>query len=184
MTPYGGRDPSQHWFRQWLGAWRHQAISWTNVDLSSVRSGDIHLTANSQAITQLSITDIIWKIKYLKFHSNFPGANDLTNMDFKHRIFFTVQVHAPTWLVVTPDINDLTHWGRVTHICVSILTITGSDNGLSPERHQANVCTNAGILLIGTLETNFSEILHFNSRKCIWKHCLRNGGHFVSASMC
>ena len=27
---------------------------------------------------------------------------------------------------------SLTHWGRVTHICVSKLTIIGSDNGLSP----------------------------------------------------
>ena len=32
---------------------------------------------------------------------------------------------------------DLTHWGRVTHICVSDLTIIGSDNGLSPGRRQA-----------------------------------------------
>ena len=39
------------------------------------------------------------------------------------------------------------------------LTIIGSDNGLSPERHQANIWTNAGILLIGTLGTNFCEIL-------------------------
>ena len=53
----------------------------------------------------------------------------------------------------------LTHWGRVTHICVSKLTIIGSDNGLSPERRQANIWTNAVILLIGTLGTNFSEIL-------------------------
>ena len=28
----------------------------------------------------------------------------------------------------------LTHWGRATHICVSKLTIIGSDNGLSPGR--------------------------------------------------
>ena len=53
----------------------------------------------------------------------------------------------------------LTHWGRVTHICVSKLTIIGPDNGLSPERRQANIWTNAGILLIGTLGTNFSETL-------------------------
>ena len=53
----------------------------------------------------------------------------------------------------------LTHWGRVTHICVSKLTIIGSDNGLSPERRQAIIWTNAGILLIGPLGTNFSEIL-------------------------
>ena len=52
----------------------------------------------------------------------------------------------------------LTHWGRVTHICVSKLTIIGSDNGLSPGRHQVIIWTNAGILLIGPLRTNFSEI--------------------------
>ena len=51
----------------------------------------------------------------------------------------------------------LTHWGRVTHICVSRLTITGSDNGLSPGRRQAIIWTNAGILLIGPLGTNISE---------------------------
>ena len=53
----------------------------------------------------------------------------------------------------------LTHWGRVKHICVGKLTIIGSDNGLSPERHQAIIWTNAAILLIGPLGTNFSEIL-------------------------
>ena len=47
----------------------------------------------------------------------------------------------------------------MTHICVSKLTIIGSDNGLSPGRPQAIIRTNAGILLIGTLGTNFSEIL-------------------------
>ena len=50
----------------------------------------------------------------------------------------------------------LTHWGRVTQICVSKLFIIGSDNGLSPGRRQAIIWTNAGILLIGTLGTNFS----------------------------
>ena len=53
----------------------------------------------------------------------------------------------------------LTHWGRVTHICVSKLTIIGSDNGLLPDRPQAIIWTNAGLLLIGPLRTNFSEIL-------------------------
>ena len=63
----------------------------------------------------------------------------------------------------------LTHWGRVTHICVSKLTIIGSDNGLSPGRRQAIIWTNAGILLIQTLGTKFSEILReiytFSSKK-------------------
>ena len=52
----------------------------------------------------------------------------------------------------------LNHWGRTTHICVGNLTIIGSDNGLLPDQHQAIIWTNAGILLIGTFETNFSEI--------------------------
>ena len=49
------------------------------------------------------------------------------------------------------------------------LTITGSDNGLSPGRRQAIFWTNAGILLIGPLGTNFSEnsieILSFSFTK-------------------
>ena len=55
-------------------------------------------------------------------------------------------------------ILNLTHWGRATHICVSKLTVIGSDNGLSPGRRHAIICTNAGILLIGPLGTNFNEI--------------------------
>ena len=82
----------------------------------------------------------------------------------------------------------LTHWGRVTHICVSKLPSIGSDNGLSPGRRQAIIWTNAGILLIGALGTNVSEILvkivHFHWRKCFWKCRLEKGGHLVSASMC
>ena len=53
----------------------------------------------------------------------------------------------------------VTHWGRVTHICVSKLSIIGLVNGLSPGRRQAIFWTNDGILLIRTLGTNFSEIL-------------------------
>ena len=54
----------------------------------------------------------------------------------------------------------LTHWGRVTHICVGRVTIIGWNNGLSPGRRQAIIWTNAGILLIESLGTNFSEILN------------------------
>ena len=52
----------------------------------------------------------------------------------------------------------LTHWGPVTHIYVSNLTIIGSDNGLSPGRRQAIIWTNAEILLMRILGTHFSEI--------------------------
>ena len=63
------------------------------------------------------------------------------------------------WFRQPKVFQHLTHWGRVTHICVNKLTIIGSDNGLSPDRRQAIIWTNAGILLIGPLGTNFSEIL-------------------------
>ena len=57
------------------------------------------------------------------------------------------------------DLSFLTHCGWVTHICVSELTIFGSDNGLSPSRRLAIIWSNGGILLIRNLGTNFSEIL-------------------------
>ena len=51
----------------------------------------------------------------------------------------------------------LTHWGWEMHICVSKLAIIDSDNGLSPGQRQVIIWTNAGILLIGPLGTNFNE---------------------------
>ena len=39
------------------------------------------------------------------------------------------------------------------------LTIIDSDNGLSPGRRQAIIWTNAGILFISPLGTNFNEML-------------------------
>ena len=56
-------------------------------------------------------------------------------------------------------LRKLTHWGRVTHICVNKLTIIGSDDGLSSGRCHAIIWTSAGLLLSGPLGTNFSEIL-------------------------
>ena len=56
------------------------------------------------------------------------------------------------------DCSDLTHWGWVTHICISKLTIIVSGGGLSPGRRQTIIWTNAGLLPTGSLGTNFSEI--------------------------
>ena len=62
-------------------------------------------------------------------------------------------------IFIVPFFLGLTHRARVTHICVSKLTIIGSDSGLSPGRRQAIIWTNAWILLIRTVGTNYSEIL-------------------------
>ena len=78
------------------------------------------------------------------------------------------------------DRTRLTHRGRETHICVSELTIIGSDNGLSPGRRQAIIWNNAGLLLIEPLGTNFGEIsieiqtfsfkkIHLNMSSAKWR---------------
>ena len=67
------------------------------------------------------------------------------------------------WIVVFvfsfTKYNELTHWGRVTQVCISKLATIGSDDHLSPGGCQAITWTNAGTLLIAPLGTNFSEIL-------------------------
>ena len=89
------------------------------------------------------------------------------------------------WWVPSPV---LTHWGRVTHVCVNKLPILGSDNGLSPGRRQAIIWTKDGILLIWPSETNFSEILieidTFSFKKMHLKMSSGKWRPFVSASMC
>ena len=72
---------------------------------------------------------------------------------------FPVHTYPPVFLLTTVPVDLLTHWRRVTHICVSKLTIIASDSGLSPGRRQAIIWTSAGILLIGSLGTKFSETL-------------------------
>ena len=86
----------------------------------------------------------------------------LTLHNFLEKILKLIKVlsYDEVWSECVDDQGvHLTHWGRVTQICVSKFTIIGSDKGLSPGRHQAIIWTNAGILLIGHLGTHFSEIL-------------------------
>ena len=92
----------------------------------------------------------------LEIYRDLLWANEMAKMICKckgSKIFWYLK----HWKI---DVTSrLTHWGRVTHICVGKLTIIVSDNGLSPARRQAIIKTNAGILLIWPWWTNFSEIL-------------------------
>ena len=152
-------------------------------------------------IVKLSIQNTYCHFQELKNDSTIePGRS----CDFFSReIFFYSEPHLVILLVLLAILDlsvgiwswlktylfcwYLTHWGRVTHICVSELTIIGSDNGLLSDRHQAIIWTNAGILSLGPLRTNFNEILietlTFSSKKMRLK-VSRKSGHFVSASMC
>ena len=66
-----------YWLDNGLSSLRCQAITWTNVDLISVRSTDIHLWAMSQEIPHSTITKISLKMTNLALYSNLPEANEL-----------------------------------------------------------------------------------------------------------
>ena len=72
------------------------------------------------------------------------------------------------------DYIQLTHWGRLTHICVSKLTIIGSDNGLLPGRRQAIIWTNAGIFVNWTLRNKLQWNFNRNSSIFIQENRFEN----------
>ena len=129
---------------------RHQAIIWNNNALLPIRPlgtdfSQRHFEHNSSTIRAHSRR---WKIPCTKRQPFLSAAICYLN-------------HTGTFVRTSgkPITITLTYWGRVTHICVDKTTIIGSDNGLSPGRRQAIIWTSAGILLIGPLGTNVSEIL-------------------------
>ena len=71
-----------------------------------------------------------------------------------------------TWKMYMPRLPDLTHWGRVTHICVGNLIIIGSDNGLSPDRRQATLSES---VLEYTLQWHFNRNSYIFIKKMHFK---------------
>ena len=83
-------------------------------------------------------------------------------------IFNGVALHSVglRYIFVTLDSFEYTSFNSMrpsdAYICVSKLSLIGSDNGLWPGRCQVNIWTNAGILLIGTLGTKIQWNLNRN----------------------
>ena len=75
----------------------------------------------------------------------------------------TQRANSRSWWIGRPSNGSHLGTGRPlihsTDICINEMIIIVSDNGLSPGWHQAIIWTNAGILVIGPLGINFSEIL-------------------------
>ena len=84
---------------------------------------------------------------------NGPTSNRNCSLVFLYKFFYRRSHNMGIWY------HMLTHWGRVTHICIGKLVIIGSNNGLSPDRRQAIIWTNAGLMSIGPMRTYFSENL-------------------------
>ena len=166
-------------------AWWHQAITWTNVDLSSVRSSDIHLRASSQEIPQPSITKINWKIKYLKCHSNFSGVNELRILNVKAQQYqpFTLWSElsrrpSSTWFIINGiyfvvifswlfSVNSsppMCQWSRSSLVQVMACPLLGAKPLPGP------VLVYCQLDCWEEVSVKFeSEFYHFHSRKCIWR---------------
>ena len=108
------------------------------------------------AATPYTVSWTTW-LPFCRRHLQMHFLNEKFYMLVQTSLKFVPKADGP--LDNKSPLTQLTHWGRVTHIRVGKLTSIGSDNGLSPGRSQAIIWTNAGILLIGPLGTNFSEIL-------------------------
>ena len=111
----------------------------------------------------------LYKISYLWYHRKGFGLIWFQFFKFVSAAgtwsAYNISKHVPLYFMVLTMWaqtviywKSLTHWGRVTHICVSNLTIITSDNGLSPGRRQAIIWTNGAIMLIWPLGTNFNKI--------------------------
>ena len=86
------------------GAWRHQAITRTNADWSSVKSSDIHIRAISQEMPQPSITKIHLKI-ISKILFQFPRGQ------------WVKKIKSPIQINKTQQLND----NQLTHSSKAIL---------------------------------------------------------------
>ena len=77
------------------------------------------------------------------------------------------------------DLKELTHWGQVTHMCISNMSSIGSDNGLSPGRRQTITCIWLNAAILSTrpeehISVNFhSKFRSFHSRKFTWR-CVKS----------
>ena len=90
-----------------LVTWRHQAITWTTVNFSSVRFSNIHLRTISQDIPEPSITEISLKITFVTCHPILPGTNELIKSNRIHLLpaqhCNCITVFHKQWLLIRPD---------------------------------------------------------------------------------
>ena len=168
MTPYG--------------YWDLVNITWTNVDLSSVRSSDILLRAISQKISQPSITVIGLKSTHLKF----PKLTNHTFVDKNEGLvkllcmimFNSLGPSDAIWLLrsgqhylnqcwlisegnFTEDISAINHCNWLEKYLSKISLESPKPQWVNISKSRPKVITwpNADLLSIRPLGTNFSEML-------------------------
>ena len=139
-------------YRKW-----HTGISDYNIIFSCEVQYDSYVCTYLQMVPKSNVTV---KDKFTNVHMHIPNQTN-----WKFRFLSCLSIKRGPILPTIAQYNFIrkSHCGLVNslrpHICVGKLTIIGPDNGLSPGRRQAIIWTNAGILLIGPLGTNFSEMI-------------------------
>ena len=133
--------------------------------------------------TILSRSEIVDPAKYCLYTANSPTVQWPSTLSW---------AKVTKNLLGTPNEWDLQiyifftcHWGRVTHIGVSKLTLIGPDNGLSPSRY-LNQCWN---IAISNIQWNLNRNLHIfiqeNAFENVVRCCQEILSHdVVSASLC
>ena len=116
---------NQHCVDTYPGTCMHQIIS-------SRRNTHTHARTYTQLYWLYHTTDSMWQVHFVIMVQ--IGCGQV-------RIFHVITVCAwfCYWYKAATQKSHamLTHWDRMTHICINKLTIIGSDNGLSPYRRQA-----------------------------------------------
>ena len=130
---------------RWCGALMFSLIcAWTNGWVNSWDAGDLRCHCTHYDVTVMEPMLTCYHLGPQKSTSSFLLHAKILSVKSRTNLFSS---------------NVFIHRGRVMHICISKLTIIGSDNGLSLGWCHAIIWTDAGILSIGPLETNFGEIL-------------------------
>ena len=153
------KNPAQLWFGHHYDCWWFISLEWRHDERDGVsvpRRLDCLLNhlfrRRSKKTSKLRITGLCEGTSPVtgKFPAQRASNAEYVSIWWRHHVILLGDIASA---------GTLTHWGRVTHICLSKLAIIGSDYGLAPGRRQTIIWTNYGILLIGPLGTNFSEIL-------------------------
>ena len=112
-TDYHHQMP--HGITSWLilvSAWRHQAITSTNIDLTSVLSWGIFMTTIPHEIYKLSISKMSLKITNFKSYPHVPRANVLS----KRRVQCDIHLAYKLKLIKHTLLSKLEFWGKLRSI--------------------------------------------------------------------
>ena len=114
MTPHAITDFNQHCFRQWLVVWRHQTLTLTKLDLSSMVLRPMYLKVALRMLKVVIISARL-KIMHSKSKPHPPRHNKLIHMEnmywkrhiIEHR-FCLIGLHGYQTSLVLDDLGWIT----------------------------------------------------------------------------